>query len=210
MSRARFIAMGSALACAVLALAPLSSPALPAPDPSADTLREWARYARTREAGALVEWARCVLRGELAGPRCDAVIPAGAPPLYGSAGVFVTLVRAGKVRGCFGAFHHASENLEAILRDYLGGALRRDPRYAPLGPGELDGAAVIITVAGMEFPVEDLAAVDLARCGLVFFMDGGERLLFVPSEIKSIDYLKKLVRMKSVVQITAFRAVSIR
>ncbi|TAL30152.1 MAG: AMMECR1 domain-containing protein [Spirochaetes bacterium] len=194
------------LACATLAMVPLD----PGMRPAGDTLAEWARFSRTARARALVEWAHCVMRGELAGPRCEAVIPGGTPPLYGSAGVFVTLVRAGKVRGCFGAFHHASESLEAILRDYISGALRRDPRYAPLEPGELDGASVIITVAGMEFPVDDLAAVDLARSGLVFSMDGGERLLFVPSEIKSIDYLKKLVRMQSVVQITAFRAVSIR
>ncbi len=194
-----------AVATALYMLIVSSVPVAPA-----DALEEWSRFARSPEARALVDWAHCALAQGLAGTQCASPFPGNLPAFYGRNGVFVTLVRGKRVRGCYGAFHHASESLEEVLRDYLGGALRRDGRYPPLEVSELGETRVVITITGMEYPVDDISALDLARSGVVFSMESGAKLLFVPAEIKSIDYLKKRVIMKSVVQVAAFRAVSIR
>ncbi|HDP81062.1 MAG TPA: AMMECR1 domain-containing protein [Spirochaetes bacterium] len=192
------------------AAAALLAAAGPAGLTAADSLAHWASYARTARAGKLVGWMRCVMREEMTGRKCEAGKPEGAPPFFGRHGIFVTLVRGRTVRGCYGAFHHKSDDLALVLREYLMGALRCDPRHEPLDESEYEETDIVITVAGDRFPVDDPDLIDISREGLALSLEDGGRLVFVPAEFRSIDYMKTKIPRNGVVQAFGFRAVTIR
>lgn len=178
-----------------------------APD---EYLAAWERFAKTPGAAELRSWMVCVMRDIAAGTACGERLAAAVPPFYGRLGVFVTLMRGGRVRGCFGAFHHASDDIETVLRHYLRGALRYDPRYRPLDISETADTRIILTIAGPLAPAASPDDVDISRCGLMFAFDGGETCVFVPAEIKSRDNLKRMIAGKDIQQCAAFEAVTIR
>lgn len=182
----------------------------PGPSPAGDEhLDAWSRFARSREAGMLILWMRETMYAVVTGEGRREPLRINAPSFYGRLGLFVTLVNKNKVRGCFGAFDHRAEDLELVLSEYLRGALRCDPRYAPLDVSELEDSGIILTVAGPPYPVGDLADIDLARCGVVISFEGGDRMVFVPREVRSSDHLKKRIQGRDVDQISAFRTVVI-
>lgn len=198
--RLGFLALGAAV---ILLGTPGSSPAGDEP------LYAWSRFARSREAGMLLLWMRDTMRAMVTGKGRREPLRVKAPPFYGRLGLFVTLVNRNKVRGCFGAFDHRAEDLEVALSEYLKGALRCDPRYAPLDVSELEDSGIILTVAGPPYPVGDLMEIDLARCGVIISFDGGGQLVLVPREVRSSEHLKKRIQGRDVEQISAFRTVVI-
>ncbi|RPI93674.1 MAG: AMMECR1 domain-containing protein [Spirochaetales bacterium] len=114
------------------------------------------------------------------------------------------------MRGCFGAFHHKTGDAELTLREYINGALFLDPRYPPLDIRELGETRIILTVAGDLVPVDDINQVDFSRYGLMISFENGEKIVLVPSEIRSRDRLDRIIGSGMVVQCAAFRAVTIR
>jgi hypothetical protein len=77
-------------------------------------------------------------------------------------------------------------------------------------PVETDHVSIIVTVAGRQYPVEDLEDVDIARYGIVITFENNERAVYVPSEIKSTDALKRGIKGREISQIHTFRAVTIK
>lgn len=69
----------------------------------------------------------------------------GDPEFQRHAGVFVSLHRGGELRGCIG---HVEDDLPLgeVTRRMAVAAAREDPRFSPLGPDELDGLDVEISV----------------------------------------------------------------
>ncbi len=177
---------------------------------SDDPLREWAAFAGSPESRELAAWMRCVAGGRLRARECTRRLPVAVPAYFGRMGLFITLVRKAKVRGCFGAFHHKSDDAELTLREYITGALFSDPRHPPLDESELPDTAIILTIAGELVPVDDINRVDFSRYGLMISLDTGERIVLVPSEIRSRDRLDRIIGTGTVVQCAAFRAVTIR
>lgn len=170
---------------------------------------EWVRFAGSREAAALKSWVRCVA-GELLGEeRCRSTLAVRAPLFYGRFGIFVTVVNGRRVRGCYGAFDHRSDDFETVLREYVAGALQNDSRHSPLDVGELDDARIVITIADRRFPAGDLQVLDTSRFGVTLTSSGGNTLVYVPAEIRSSSYLESVVKSLRPVQICAFRAVTI-
>lgn len=190
----------------IIALALLALRQAPADDP----LREWADYARGPGGIELREWMRCVTHASLTGSECKRPAPAGIPRYYGKLGLFVTFQKGSRVRGCFGAFHHVSDDAVLTLKEYIGGALYADPRHSPLDISELEDTAIILTVADEPVSVEDINRVDFSRHGLMIQFESGERLVLVPSEIKSWDRLNRLLGSRTIVQCEIFRALTIR
>ncbi len=173
-------------------------------------LHVWAAYARTAESSRLLEWTRGILREELSGIKCTVPGPPSTPAFYGRHGLFVTLIHRNKVRGCYGAFYHKSDDIARVLRDYLCGALYRDPRYRTLEAAESEDTRIVITVTGSRFPVNDPDTLDIAREGVAVTLDDNRQMVFVPAEIRSTAYLKSRLPREGVVQITGFRAVTLR
>jgi AMMECR1 domain-containing protein len=196
-----------------LFLAALNRPL--AGSPHAD-FKKWQKFAASSDAARIISWAKGVVMKEL-GPgsssekdRTGSKFPDNPPPFYGRLGIFVTLVKGGRVRGCYGAFHHGSDDLKSVLTSYIRGALRYDPRSRPLGIEEAGEADIIITIASQPRSVNDLYSVDISRYGIMFSLENGASLVFVPSEIKTHDYLKRRLGERRTSGISAFRAVTIK
>ncbi len=192
----------AALAFMIISTAPLSG--------EDDPFSQWTGFSRSTDAKKMIGWMHCSMVEFVAGSRCSQYPDFSAPPFYGRYGLFVTLVKRGRVRGCFGAFDHRADRIDVVLKEYLHGAMRRDYRYPPLEPVETDHVRIIVTVAGWQYPVENLEDVDIARYGIVVTFEDNERAVYVPSEIKSTDALKRALKGREISQIHAFRAVTIK
>ena len=119
---------------------------------------------------ALVALARDAVHGAVGGPRAD--IPASDFP--DASGAFVTLKRAGRLRGCIGTLECRRPLAEEVARVAVSAALE-DPRFTPLTAAELDGLAVEVSVLGPLEPIDprDPAPFEIGRHGLV--VEAGRR-----------------------------------
>jgi AmmeMemoRadiSam system protein A len=122
---------------------------LPLPEAERRTLLELARRAL----------AETVLHGNI----LDVSPPAGL--LAQPAGVFVTLHRAGRLRGCLGQVEAALPLAEAVSRMAIA-VSRQDPRFEPVTAGELPGLEIEISVLS---PMEPIAPerIEVGRHGLL-------------------------------------------
>lgn len=182
--------------------------------PGDDFFERWIEYAETGKGALLTAWLRGQAWKELGHERAaDQSMESAAgdaPPFYGRLGLFITLIKKGKVRGCYGAFHHSSDRLESVLKEYLKGALRYDPRHIPLGIEELKETVIVVTVASMPLQAEGLGSVDITNYGVMITYESGESALFVPAEMKTHSYLERSMDKKVIMNISMFRAVTIQ
>ena len=117
------------------------------------------------EGRALLETARGAILAALGGK--PAVTPGGAlPGLDARHPVFVTLHVAGRLRGCIGSLS-GTEPLRTAVADCARAAAFEDPRFAPLGTGELPELTLEVSVLGPRRPLADPAALRLGEEGLV-------------------------------------------
>ncbi len=173
-------------------------------------LAQWRAITGSAEEERLFHWLRKKGTGYLRGQSYNEDFLFSLPDFYGRFGLFITLVYNGRVRGCYGAFHHVTDDAERILLDYLKGALTRDNRYSPLEAHEFEKSSILLTVASGVYPVDSLETLDISRFGVKAHCGDGSILVIVPSEIKSIDYLKKILSSYNVVQLYAFKCVTLR
>ncbi len=136
-------------------------------------------------------------------------LPVELPAVHGRSGLFITLIKNNKVRGCFGAFDHSEPDFSLMLRDYLKGALSYDPRYKPLEQHELEETEIIVTVASFPEHVESLNKVDISRSGVLIECDDSEGIVIVPAEFRTASRLNWNNRYTNC-RISSFRAVTIR
>jgi AmmeMemoRadiSam system protein A len=87
-----------------------------------------------------------------------------AGPLSDPAGAFVSLHVKGALRGCIGTFR-ADQPLAAVVARMAVSAASEDPRFAPVGPAELPGLAVSVSVLGPTRPVPGLPGRRTVRVG---------------------------------------------
>lgn len=175
-----------------------------------DAFAKWRIYGKSSDAKKLVDWMHCSMKAFLSNNKCRQLPDFSTPSYYGKFGIFVTLVKKGKVRGCFGAFNHQSDIIADVLKDYLQGALKRDPRYQPLDAAEVDDVNIIITIAGRKYQVDDLDSIDIVNHGAIITLENNETEIIVPSEIKSIDALKRRLKGREINQVSVFNAVMIK
>ncbi len=183
----------------------VSGGASPAEDP---LLAEWNEFSKQPECKALMAWLRRQALSRLTGARCDDRLTVSTPDYFGKLGMFITLQKKKKVRGCYGSFSHGIDTIEPLLRDYLAGALTRDLRHEPLDIAEFPDTDIILTVTSAPFAIDDPGSVDLRRYGIVVAC-GDDHAVFVPAEIRSLSSLEKITAGKSC-QVSSFAAVTIR
>jgi len=94
------------------------------------------------------------------------------------AGAFVTLHTGGELRGCIGHVE-ADKALADVVASCAVAAAKSDPRFTPIGRGELDALDIEISVLGGFEPVHSLADIDVGRHGLLV-EDGWRRGLLLP------------------------------
>ena len=178
---------------------------------SADSscLDRWGEFSNSAEKARLTEWIRTTARNILYKKKACADIDFNLPSQTDCSGLFITLIKKGKVRGCFGAFSHASGSPSDLLRYYIKGALSLDPRYEPLGRHELDETEIVLTVTSNPEPVEDINNVDISNFGLLIECDDSSKTVIVPAEYKTASRIMKLAG-KGECRYYRFRGVTIK
>jgi len=88
------------------------------------------------------------------------------PRLKERGAAFVTLNEHGQLRGCIGHIL-AIEPLYLCVRDVAADAAKRDPRFAPVRPNELDKLEYEISVLSPMARVKDLNTIEVGKDGLL-------------------------------------------
>ncbi len=176
---------------------------------STEPLKEWEEFSRLKNKKVLMKWLRISALSICSGEKKISPCNLKLPGAYGRAGLFITLIKNGKVRGCFGAFDHSETDTAILISKYLKGALSYDPRHAPLELYELDETDIIITITSRPEPVENLNNVDITHFGVFIECEGKAGTVLVPAEYKTASRLNRNNRYKNC-RLSRFRAVTIR
>jgi hypothetical protein len=169
----------------------------------------WEEFSRSPEKVLLINWMNDTARKILFKNSSFTDLEIQLPPGNGCYGIFVTLIRRGKVRGCFGAFSHKYSSLPVILRHYIKGAMFFDPRYKPLERHELYDTEIILTVTSLPEPVDDINNVDISNFGVFIDCDDSGKTVIVPAEFRTASCAVKNT-VKSRCRFYSFRAVTLR
>jgi AMMECR1 domain-containing protein len=172
-------------------------------------LAQWEEFSRRPDSRELLLWLRCHARAKLAGARCKDRLNVIMPAYFGRLGIFITLKKGKKVRGCYGAFSHASADIEKVFLEYLSGALTGDARYEPLDAAEVETADIIVSITSPAYAVADLDSVDLLRYGISVACGEEQARVYVPAELRNMEDLRNFIQGKEC-QISAFRAITVR
>lgn len=105
-------------------------------------------------------------------------VPAPECPAFAHGGVFVTLRKAGALRGCMGTLDARARLVEAV-RDAARSAATRDPRFRPLQAHEIATISVHLSVLSRPTRIDDIEQIELGRHGIVV-VSGSRRGLFLP------------------------------
>jgi len=172
-------------------------------------LQRWHEFSLRAESKKLSKWMRKNAFAVLSGNRCTEKLNIETPEFYGRLGLFITLKKKNRVRGCYGSFMHKSMNIERVLLDYLKGALRHDIRHEPLDITELEFTEIIITITSQPRQIDSIYSVDLYKFGVLVRCDGINSRVYVPAEIRSTSFLRRIMGKKSC-NISEFRAVTLK
>ena len=176
---------------------------------SHDTLGQWEEFSRSKEKPVFMKWIRETAISVHMKEREFTPLAVKVPPLQGSAGLFITLIKNGKVRGCFGAFDHSETDVSILFKDYLKGALSCDPRYKPIERDELDETEIVVTIASHPENADDLNNIDISRFGVFIECDSEPGRVFVPAEFRTASGLDRDNKYRDC-RVSSFRAVTIR
>jgi peptidoglycan/xylan/chitin deacetylase (PgdA/CDA1 family)/AMMECR1 domain-containing protein len=127
-------------------------------------------------------------------------VPEGGPAVLDSpGGVFVTLEKNGKLRGCRGTLHPRWESLkrETIHNTILAGS--RDPRCAPVRASDLSSLTITLTIVGSAEPaagIDDLASFEPALYGIVVTSDSKSAVM-LPGEATGWPNMLKWARKRA-------------
>jgi len=169
----------------------------------------WEEFSRTAEKTELTKWMRDTARNMLSKDKTLPDLNISLPAQTECTGLFITLIKNRKVRGCFGAFSHNKSSFSAILRDYIKGALSYDPRYEPLEKHELDATEIVLTIASNIEPINDINSVDISNFGLYIECEDSSKFVIVPAEYKTISSVMKLTG-NSQCRFYRFRGITIK
>ena len=129
---------------------------------AADTGARAARDAAEDDAlgAALLSRARNAIAAALGLPR---VAEPSHPALGAPGATFVTLRRAGQLRGCIGRLEAGEHSLDEDVRRNARRAAFEDPRFPSLAPGEWPGLEVEVSLVGALEPVAAATESDACR-----------------------------------------------
>ncbi len=121
--------------------------------------------------------ARDSIQARLTGEK--AVLPQAASPVLSQPrGVFVTLTRQGRLRGCIG-YLEAAKPLLAAVQEMAAAAAFNDPRFPALRPEELADLELEISILTPMQPIKNIEDIQVGRHGL-YLEQGPHRGLLLP------------------------------
>lgn len=144
----------------------------------------WARYARAVITDAVHGNSCPNGDGAVAGDgatglgETSAAAAGGLPPERAHAGVFVTLHKARRLRGCMGTLDDMLPLASAVRHAAICAALH-DPRFPPVASGELPDLEIEVSILGPPRPMKNLDDLELGVHGVIV-QRGPDRGLFLP------------------------------
>lgn len=115
-----------------------------------------------------------------------------APEDYGDnlpSGVFVSIKKAGKLRGCIGTITPATENLAQEVIENAISAAAQDPRFPPVTDEELGDLEITVDVLTEPEPVQDESSLDERKYGVIVRSEG-KRGVLLP-DLSGVDSVKR-------------------
>lgn len=107
------------------------------------------------------------------------------------AGVFVSIKKQGRLRGCIGTIHSACGCVAQEIMENAISAAVNDPRFEPIKPEELEDLTVSVDVMGETEPVNSLRELDVRRYGVIVTR-GEKRGLLLPS-LTGVDTVEEQI-----------------
>ncbi len=98
--------------------------------------------------------------------------------LRSPSGAFVTLKRKGQLRGCIGYIRGVKPLYQAVLENGINAA-KKDPRFNPVAPGELEGLDVEVSVLSPLRPIASWDKFKVGEQGITLTKDG-HTAVFLP------------------------------
>lgn len=121
-------------------------------------------------------------------------VPHGLPAELTSskAGVFVTISKNQKLRGCIGTFMPTKDSVaEEIITNAIS-TCSQDPRFPPIQASELEGLEIEVSLLGEPRPISDLEKHDPRQEGVIVCAQDGRKGLLLPN-LPGIDTAEKQI-----------------
>ena len=116
-----------------------------------------------------------------------------AEMLQDRAGVFVSLHKDGRLRGCIGTIQAVRRNIaEEIVENGISAAAR-DPRFSPVTPDELETLEISVDVLGEPEKIRSKEELDVKRYGVIV-TKGFRRGLLLPN-LDGVDTVDEQLRI---------------
>ena len=114
------------------------------------------------------------------------------------AGVFVSIHKDGKLRGCIGTFLPTRECIAKEIISNAVSASTRDPRFDPIGPEELKWLEINVDVLSTPEPIGGKEELDVKRYGVIV-SSGSRRGLLLPDldGVDTVDEQVDIARRKA-------------
>jgi AmmeMemoRadiSam system protein A len=120
------------------------------------------------------------------------------PVMNERAGVFVSLKKAGMLRGCIGTFMPTKESVAQEVVMHAIQSATQDPRFPPVRSDELDQLEYSVDILTAPEPVNDRSELDPKKYGIVV-ESGFRRGLLLPDldGVNTVDEQISICRMKA-------------
>jgi len=122
------------------------------------------------------------------------------PEMERQAGTFVSIHKHGLLRGCIGTIEPTQANVAQEVIQNAIHAATRDPRFPPIGPGELADLDIKVDVLSEPEPVDSLEELDPKRYGVIVksARDWRRGLLLPDLEgVDTVEYQVDIARRKA-------------
>lgn len=118
--------------------------------------------------------------------------------MQGLAGVFVSLKKKGKLRGCIGTFEATQLNIAKEIIHNAISSSTEDPRFPPVTAEELADLEISVDILSPPETVKEVKDLDPKKYGVIVKM-GGRRGLLLP-DLEGVDTVRQqldIVRQKA-------------
>jgi AmmeMemoRadiSam system protein A len=121
-----------------------------------------------------------------------------SPEMKEKAGVFVSIYKLGRLRGCIGTFEPQEANVAKETITNAVSSATRDPRFPPINPKELKDLNYNVDVLTTPEPIETEDQLDPRKYGCIVECDLRRGLLLPDLEgVDTVDYQISICRQKA-------------